>query len=52
MNCKWINIKIHELNRLEDHSSYVNSVCISPDGTKLASGSNDNFICLWDIKTG
>ena len=28
------------------------SVCFSPDGNTLASGSWDNSIRLWDVKTG
>ena len=28
------------------------SVLFSPDGTQLASGSNDNTIRLWDLATG
>ncbi|CAD8062171.1 unnamed protein product [Paramecium primaurelia] len=28
------------------------SVCFSPDGNILASGSSDNSIRLWDVKTG
>ncbi|CAD8193189.1 unnamed protein product [Paramecium octaurelia] len=51
-NCKWKNIKIHELNKLDGHSHYVMSVCFSPDGTTLASGSYDKSIRLWDVKTG
>ncbi|CAD8181903.1 unnamed protein product [Paramecium octaurelia] len=51
-NCKWRNIKIHELNKLDGHSSYVQSVCFSPDGTTLASGSYDGSIRFWDVKTG
>ncbi|CAD8203771.1 unnamed protein product [Paramecium octaurelia] len=61
--CKWKNMK-HELNKLDGHSSCVNSVCFSPDGTTLASGSGnspfiynskkslDNSIRLWNVKTG
>ncbi|CAD8177059.1 unnamed protein product [Paramecium pentaurelia] len=50
-NCKWRNIKIHELNKLlDDHSKCIRSVCISPDGITLASGSQDNSIRLWEIK--
>lgn len=52
INCKWKNIKIHELNKLEGHSGSVRSVCISPNGIILASGSDDTSIILWDIKTG
>ncbi|CAD8181626.1 unnamed protein product [Paramecium pentaurelia] len=51
-NCKWKNLKIHELNRLDGHSSYVKQVCFSPDGNTLASGSGDCSIRLWDVKTG
>ncbi|CAD8131344.1 unnamed protein product [Paramecium sonneborni] len=50
LNCKWKNIKIHELNQLNGHTVY--SVCFSPDGITLASGSHDQSIRLWDVKTG
>ena len=37
------------LNTLTGHSSYVSSVCFSPDGKTLASGSfEDNSIKMWD----
>ncbi|CAD8189377.1 unnamed protein product [Paramecium pentaurelia] len=49
-NYKWKNIKVHELNRLDGHSSCVRSVCFSPDGNTLASGSDDNSIRLQEIK--
>ena len=34
------------------HSSFVNSVAISPDGETLVSGSGDNTIKLWNLHTG
>eukprot|EP00949_MAST-11_sp_MAST-11-sp1_P003683 g3683.t1 len=40
------------LQTLEGHSHYVNSVSFSPDGTKVASGSGDNTVKLWDVTSG
>ena len=34
------------------HIVAVNSVSFSPDGTKIVSGSDDNTIRIWDVKTG
>lgn len=33
-------------------SSAVHSIAVSPDGTMLASGSDDGAIRLWDVMTG
>jgi WD40 repeat protein len=40
-----------ETARLEGHSSVVSALCLLPDG-RLASGSVDNTIRLWDVATG
>ena len=37
---------------LQGHSGRVLSACFSPDGTKLASGSEDTTITIWDVATG
>ena len=34
------------------HVSSINSIALSPDGKFIISGSSDNTIKLWDIKTG
>ncbi|CAK91786.1 unnamed protein product (macronuclear) [Paramecium tetraurelia] len=52
INCKWKNIKIHELNKLNGHSNSVRSICFSPDCMTLSSGSDDNSIRLWNVKSG
>ena len=44
------NISIaHNLN---GHSSYVNTLAISPDGQTLVSGSADKTIKIWNLSTG
>ena len=37
---------------LEGHSEPVHTVAFSPDGLRIASGSRDGAIILWDIQTG
>lgn len=40
------------LNVLKGHEGSVYSVAISPDGSKIVSGSWDNTIRIWDINSG
>ena len=37
---------------LTGHTGPVSSVAFSPDGTRIASGSGDNTVRLWDAATG
>jgi putative hemolysin len=34
------------------HTSVVTSVCFSPDGKRILSGSDDNTLKVWDAQTG
>lgn len=47
-----VRIKRHAVGTLRAHTQEVCGLAWSPDGTTLASGSNDNKLCLWDASVG
>ena len=40
------------IHTLEEHTSMVHAVSISPDGQILASGSSDKSVKIWELHTG
>ncbi|PAX60167.1 WD40 domain-containing protein, partial [Brunnivagina elsteri] len=41
-------MRVREINRLEGHTSDINSVAISPDNLIIASASSDGTVNLWE----
>jgi WD40 repeat protein len=53
-NILWARVRDKSalIRTLEGHSSSVGSVAITPDGTKIVSGSADKTIKVWDLNNG
>ena len=43
---------LQELALLTEHTEYIYSGCLSPDGTKAASGAHNGSVRIWDAITG
>ena len=41
-----------ELMSLTGHTAVINSVAFSPDGTRIASASDDHVVKVWDVASG
>ena len=48
----WDAITGKELTILNGHSGCIWSVSLSKDGKKVASGSDDKTIIVWEMSTG
>lgn len=47
-----VRVADHKVGVLKGHEQEVCGLAWSPDGQTLASGGNDNLLCLWDAKNG
>ena len=41
-----------EQARFTGHTSWVRSVAVTPDGTRVVSGSEDGSVQVWDLASG
>jgi len=46
-----VRIQNHVIGKMASHSQEVCGLAWSPDGAFLASGANDNTLCIWDAAT-
>lgn len=46
-----VRIAQHNIATLSSHEQEICGLAWSPDGSTLASGGNDNKLCLWDVST-
>jgi WD40 repeat protein len=47
-----VRVRKHLTHLLNGHTQEVCALKWSPDGGLLASGGNDNLLCIWDLNTG
>jgi WD40 repeat protein len=40
------------MHTLTGHTNWVRSIAFSPDGKRVASGSDDRLVKIWDTETG
>lgn len=45
-----VRVRDHKVSTFKGHTQEVCGLKWSPDGATLASGANDNLVCLWDNK--
>jgi len=48
----WSSTTFRLKNDLADHTGYLNTVTVSPDGSLCASGGKDGIAMLWDLSEG
>ena len=48
----WNTVSWQQFDTLQGHSGEISSLCFSPDGVLVASGSVDSRVILWNAATG
>ncbi|KAF7339132.1 WD40 repeat-like protein [Mycena venus] len=48
LDANWLRLQ----KLIRGHTDSVRSVAYSPDGRRIASGSSDTTVCIWDSETG
>ena len=43
------NVTLQLLQELDQHMSYVNTLCFNKDGSLLYSGDSSGSVCVWNI---
>lgn len=46
-----VRIAQHAISTFKSHEQEICGLKWSPDGTQLASGGNDNMMCVWDVNS-
>jgi WD40 repeat protein len=48
----WNTLTGEEVQAYQGHSDLVSAIAWSPDGTRIATGSQDKTVQIWDVTTG
>ncbi|KAF8122582.1 quinon protein alcohol dehydrogenase-like superfamily, partial [Boletus edulis] len=48
----WDAASHEKVTEFREHSDWVRAVDVSPDATRIASGSDDRTVCIWSLFTG
>ena len=47
--CQCVLVTLQLLQELDQHNSYVNTLCFNQDGSLLYSGDSSGKVCVWNV---